>query len=216
MTATTACRQDGATHDDVTDRARQLRVDSVSTGRRMCDVAPVRELSISPVRPSDASALIALFDRSSARTRRERFHGTVRGFPAQYLNDIVSGAPGVVARVARDLRSDPSGACIVALATASIEPDGRAELGAWVADEWQRRGIGAQVLRAVLEQLRADGVRIAVAYVEPGNHAALSLARRVARDPGVALTAGPAITFELSPVRTEMTERSSTAVLRVA
>jgi GNAT superfamily N-acetyltransferase len=168
-------------------------------------VGTALELSITPVEPSDASALVDLFDRSSESTRRERFHGAVREVPPKYLDDVVHGVPGVVARVARDLATDPSGHCIVALATASLEESGRAELAVWVVDEWQRRGVGGRVVGAVVDVLRAGGISTAVAYVELDNHAAISLARRVARDLEVAVSTGPQITFYLNPGLGELT-----------
>lgn len=169
-------------------------------------LAPVgRDPVITPAYPSDLDALIALFCRSSDVTRRERFHGSVRRIPSQYLRDILCGAPGVIARVARDLTRDPSGGCIVALASASPESDVRAELAVWVVDDRQRHGIGTRVVRAVLEQLRADGVPTAVAYVAADNHAAISLARRAASDLGVAVAIGPHITFDIGPDLGELT-----------
>jgi RimJ/RimL family protein N-acetyltransferase len=161
-------------------------------------------LSITPVRPSDATGLVDLFDRSSETTRRDRFHGTLRDFPSRYLDDIVHGH-AVVARVARDLGSDPSGACIVALASASLESCFRAELAAWVVDAWQGHGVGTRVVRAVLQQLCADGIATAAAYVEADNHSAFALARRVALELGVAVSIGPVITFHLEPARREPT-----------
>jgi RimJ/RimL family protein N-acetyltransferase len=165
----------------------------------------VVDLPVTPVRPEDAAALIDLFHRSSESTRRERFHGTLRGFPPCYLDDIVHGRHAVVARVVRDLAGDASGGCIVALASASPETCCRAELAAWVVDGWQGKGIGTRVVRAVLEQLRTDGIATAVAYVEAANHAASALARRVAHDMGVTATSGPVITFHLQPARGELT-----------
>lgn len=165
----------------------------------------VVNLPITPVGPADQAGLTGLFARSSETTRRHRFHGTSRDFPPAYLADIVRGTHAVVARVARDLVSDPSGGCIVALASASLESCCRAEVAAWVVDGWQGRGIGTRVVRAVLVQLRADRVATAVAYVEADNHAAFSLARRVARDLGVAVTTGPVTTFHLQPVQGELT-----------
>jgi hypothetical protein len=73
-------------------------------------------LVITPAYPSDLQTLGALFARSSIESRRERFHGAVRGIPGQYLHAVVRGGPGVVARVVRDLDRDPSGRWAIALA----------------------------------------------------------------------------------------------------
>jgi RimJ/RimL family protein N-acetyltransferase len=141
---------------------------------------------ITPARPSDFGPVRDLFDRTSAESRRRRFHGTVRGIPSQYLFAAICGAPDVVARVARD------GDRVIALATAVPESADRVELAVWVDDAWQHRGIGTRVLRAVIDQLLADGVHHAVAYLEPDNAAANALARSLA---------GSVATYNLTDLR---------------
>lgn len=158
-------------------------------------------LVITPAYPADLHTLIALFQRSSAESRRRRFHGTVRRIPRRYLHDVACGAPGVVTRLARDVKRDPSGDCVVAIATAVPESVKRAELAVWVDDEWQRRGLGMRVLRAVLNQLPAQGARSVIAYVEPGNAAANALARSLARALGNPTTSGPRLEFSLTHLR---------------
>jgi ribosomal protein S18 acetylase RimI-like enzyme len=158
----------------------------------------VPDPAITPARTSDLGALIDLFHRSSDTTRRERFHGSVRRLPCQHLRAVACGEPGVTARVARDLARDPSGSCVIGLATAMLESPDRAELAVWVVDGWQHRGVGHRLLLSVVDELRADGVGEAVAYVETGNVGALALARRLARSLGVPVPAGPVLTFDLT------------------
>lgn len=60
------------------------------------------------VGPADRQALLDLFGRSSADTRRSRFHQALSVFPQRYLDEILTGrqlalvardiAPGAVAR----------------------------------------------------------------------------------------------------------------------
>src|SRR6188472_4704665 len=76
------------------------------------DMTAVADLPVTPIRPEDAAGLIDLFYRSSEKTRRERFHGSLRDFPPCYLDDIVHGTHAVVTRVVRDLASDANGGCI--------------------------------------------------------------------------------------------------------
>src|SRR5207247_8753932 len=99
---------------------------------------------------------------------------------------------------------DPAGDCVIAVATAMPESADRAELAGWVDDEWQRHGIGMRVPRAVHDQLRADGVRSAVAYLEPGNTAANALARSSARALHAPTPTGAVATLDLTHVRSEM------------
>jgi GNAT superfamily N-acetyltransferase len=157
---------------------------------------------ITAARPEDLDGLVALFRRSTETTRRERFHGTTR-LPCSYFQDIVTGASGVVSRVARDLTHAPDGTCVVGLGTATLETPDRAELAVWVDDRWQRHGVGSRLLRGVIDQLRAQGVHQAVAYVEPANFGAVSLARSLARSLGVPVPSGTVLTFELGDVARE-------------
>ena len=152
-------------------------------------------MRITPARPSDLGAVRDLFDRTSAESRRRRFHGAVRAIPSQYLFAAICGAPGVIARVARD------GDRVIALATAVPETADRTELAVWVDDAWQHRGIGTRVLDAVIDQLITDGVHYAVAYLEPDNAAANALARTLARRLGAPAPTGTVATFDLTEVR---------------
>jgi ribosomal protein S18 acetylase RimI-like enzyme len=158
---------------------------------------------ITPARPEDLDALVALFRRSTETTRRERFHGATRRLPCPYFHDIVAGASSVVARVARDLSRDPAGTCVIGLATATFETPDRAELAVWVDDQWQRHGVGSRLLRGVIDQLRVQGVDQAVAYVEPANVGAVSLAHSLARSLGIPVPGGTDLTFDLSRVPRE-------------
>jgi RimJ/RimL family protein N-acetyltransferase len=153
---------------------------------------------ITPPLPADLDALTALFGRSSEATRRERFHGSLRRLPCQYLRDVACGATGVIGRVARDLASDPSGGCVVGVATSMVESSGRAELAVWVDDAWQRRGVGTRLVRSVVDQLRTDGVHQVVAYVEPSNVGAIALARRLAHWLDVSVPTGPELIYDLT------------------
>ena len=51
-----------------------------------------------------------------------------------------------------------------------------------VADEWQRRGIAARLLRCLMDYARARGVKIFTGIVLPENASMLSLARRLGFD----------------------------------
>src|SRR4029453_15123543 len=54
------------------------------------------------LRPGDRQALLELFDPRSPDPRREPFHGSLSVFPQRYLDDILTGAHGQLALVARD------------------------------------------------------------------------------------------------------------------
>jgi RimJ/RimL family protein N-acetyltransferase len=152
-------------------------------------------MRITPARPSDLDPVRELFERTSAESRRRRFHGAVRSVPSRYLYAAICGAPGVIARVARE------DGRVIALATAVPETADRVELAVWVDDAWQHRGIGTRVLREVIDQLLTDGIRCAVAYLEPDNTASLALARSLARQLGAPPPTAPIATFDLTATR---------------
>jgi RimJ/RimL family protein N-acetyltransferase len=155
-----------------------------------------RRLVFTRAYPSDLDALIALFARSSDESRRQRFHGTTRQVPCDYLHDVVSGASSVIAAVARDLEQD-EGQRLVGVATASLETTDRAELAVWIDDHWQRRGLGLRLACTVLGELRRLGATTAVAYLEPNNAGARALSRRIAEELG---TSTPSSTLAVYPL----------------
>jgi hypothetical protein len=91
-----------------------------------------------PVGPADRQALLGLFARSSADTRRDRFHHALSLFPQLYLDEIVTGRQPAMA--ARDVCHHDRSAQVVGLASAAPTGPGTAEFAVWVEDAWQDRG----------------------------------------------------------------------------
>ena len=112
------------------------------------------------VHGSDRTALLDLFARSSARTRRERFHHALSVFPRRYLDEILSGRQ--LALVARDVCHPASAGLLVGLASAAVTAEASAEVAVWVDDAWQRRGVGTLLLRGILRLLADSGINTAV------------------------------------------------------
>jgi GNAT superfamily N-acetyltransferase len=132
------------------------------------------------LRPGDRQALLELFDRSSPETRRERFHGSLSVFPQRYLDDILTGAHGQLALVARDTCHRQNYGKVFGLASAAPVGPGTAEFAVWVDDAWQGHGVGTLLVRATLNLLAQQGMSTAVGIMESGNGAIRRLIGRVA------------------------------------
>jgi RimJ/RimL family protein N-acetyltransferase len=128
---------------------------------------------------SDRQALLHLFERSSPKTRRDRFHHALSMFPQRYLDDILTGRQ--LAIVARDVCHPETYGEVLGLASAApIPPSGTAEFAVWVDDSWQGLGVGTLLTRAILTELARSGRNTAVGIVEEGNAAVRHLMDRVA------------------------------------
>jgi GNAT superfamily N-acetyltransferase len=125
--------------------------------------------------PADHEALARMFERCALETRYRRFHGPVKAIPARYLADALSGSPFHYALVAcpvpeavpvlgQDSCAVPGPEAraggIVALASCRAVDEGAAELGLLIEDAWQRRGLGARLLRDLVAHARRTGLRV--------------------------------------------------------
>jgi GNAT superfamily N-acetyltransferase len=128
------------------------------------------------VSSNDREALLDLFARSSARTRRERFHHALSVFPRTYLDEILDGRQ--LALAARDACHPELAGRVVGLASAAPMDHRAAEVAVWVADEWQRHGVGTLLLQGILDMLAERGITTAVGIVEPGNVAVRRMIER--------------------------------------
>jgi GNAT superfamily N-acetyltransferase len=114
----------------------------------------------------DRPALERMLARCTGQTRYRRFHGPVKVFPERYLTEALSGSPlhfALVACLDED-RADEDGA-VVALASCRAVDEGVAELGILVEDEWQRRGVGSDLLREIVAYAARTGLRALQAQV---------------------------------------------------
>lgn len=133
------------------------------------------------VGPADRQALLDLFGRSSADTRRSRFHQALSVFPQRYLDEILTSRQ--LALVARDTCQEENHGKVFGLASAAPAAPGTAEFAVWVDDGWQGHGVGTLLVRGILRLLAERGTRTAIGIMEPDNLAVRRLVERVA--PGV-------------------------------
>jgi GNAT superfamily N-acetyltransferase len=128
----------------------------------------------------DRPALERMLARCTGQTRYRRFHGPVTVFPERYLTEALSGSPlhfALVACLDEDAEGDGPvvggpvvggpvvDGTVVALASCRAVDEGVAELGILVEDEWQRRGVGGDLLGEIVAYAARTGLRALQAQV---------------------------------------------------
>ena len=116
-------------------------------------------VSIRPVQPSDVPGLDAFVRNLSAHSRQRRFHGAMAQLPPDLLHRFTHPNPDVECSVLA-VATEAGRETLVGEARYAIG-DGSAqarEFALTVADAWQRRGIGAGLLRSLAEHAAMHGV----------------------------------------------------------
>ena len=125
--------------------------------------------AIRPVRPEDLAELGGFFAGLSVESRYLRFFAPVT--PTHGLLDLLAGRPANI-----DAIVAVADGVIVGHAMAADLRSGRAtDIGVVVADAWQRRGVGAALMRALITRARARGVTSLAMDVLPGNRRVLAM-----------------------------------------
>ncbi len=132
-------------------------------------------LGVRQIRPSDAQALDAAFCKLSAESRYRRFLHPVKRLGSRdldYLTRVDHRSHEALIALARDEE-------IVAVARFIRESENprRAEVAVTVADAWQGRGVGTQVLERLAARATELGVEIFTAICLEDNKAILDLFR---------------------------------------
>lgn len=122
--------------------------------------------------PADLDRLNRFVGALSLTSRVQRFFVPLRALPTELARALQQGD-----RAHRFVVAE-SGAEIVALGQYYIEPDARrCEMALVVADDWQRRGLGSELMARLLEQATAAGLREAVVVMLAANRGMRALAR---------------------------------------
>jgi len=131
------------------------------------------------VRPDDGPRVQAFVGRLSSRSRYLRFFAAVAALSAAQLERFLHVDPRRgMALVA--LSGPQENARIIAEARCVLDQDAvGAEFAIAVADDFQRRGLGSQLVRRLLAYAAAKGVRRLFGEVLADNHGMLALARRL-------------------------------------
>jgi len=125
--------------------------------------------AIRPVRPEDLAELGCFFAGLSVESRYLRFFAPVT--PTHGLLDLLAGRPANI-----DAIVAVADGVIVGHAMAADLRSGRAtDIGVVVADAWQRRGVGARLMRALIARAQARGVTSLAMDVLPGNRRVLAM-----------------------------------------
>jgi predicted GNAT family acetyltransferase len=157
-------------------RARQRRPLRPRPGRRSArraagpDLPAVlrdgSEVLIRPVGPADVPLLADGFARLSARSRQLRFLGPKKQLTAaerRYLTEIDHHDHEALGAVDR-----ASGRSVgVARYVRSFEDAQDAEIAVTVVDEWQRRGLGTELLAQLAQRAREEASAVSPPWWEP-------------------------------------------------
>src|ERR1700730_17733696 len=142
-------------------------------GGARADISDRATAAIRPVDPAQQAALSDFFAALSVETRYRRFFAPVR--PTHGLLDLLSGCPAHVDAIVAD--GVIVGHAMAAEVPERICPDASrvTDVGVVVADAWQRRGVGAALMRALIARAQARGVTALAMDVLPGNRRVLAM-----------------------------------------
>lgn len=118
---------------------------------------------IRPIRPDDADALVEGFAHLSEESRRARFLGSVACLTpdmVRYFTDV-DGVDHIALVLTVEDPSQPTGERGLAVARCVRAAPGseEAEFACTVADEWQGHHIGHQLMSALVEAAKSQGIR---------------------------------------------------------
>ena len=126
--------------------------------------------------PLDTASVDHFVRALSPTARFRRFHSAVTRLTDRQLAGLVD-----VDHHDRETLLAVSGRVVVGMGQylAQTHPKDSVDLAVVVADDWQREGLGRELLIATCEAASATGFRTATAYVQAENRAMLSLLRGV-------------------------------------
>jgi acetyltransferase len=152
---------------------------------------------IRAIRGDDAPMLQSFVRRLSARSRYFRFFVALAELSAAELKRLVDmDRRRGMAVVALSERSDT----IIAEARCVLDDDSSsAEFAVAVADEFQRRGLGTELVKKLLAYASGKGVRRLFGLIKADNQAMLALARRLGFQIGVNVSDGSTVIASILP-----------------
>jgi GNAT superfamily N-acetyltransferase len=126
-----------------------------------------------PPARGDLPLITAMWERCSLGTRLARFHAPVRNIPAAYLETVLSDPSAHVVALPR------RAGAVAALASLVSCGHGSAELGVLVEDDWQRHGIGRQLVEYLIATAPDRQITELTASILAQNAKVADLLRRV-------------------------------------
>ena len=149
--------------------------------------APARALLYRRLELSDRAAVGAMLEDLSPTTRFRRFLTPIPRITESHLDQLVA-----VDHADRRALGCFEGEELVGLAHCYTCPDAvaTAEIAIVVADRWQRRGIGSELVSRLLDLARAGGLRRVLVTAHADNVGALLLLRRAFPGARLAISGG--------------------------
>lgn len=132
---------------------------------------------VRPLRNGDTDTVAAVFERLGAASPASRLHGPKPRLTAADLA-VLAAVGGDRHVLVAYLEGDPRPLALARLVRDAHDARA-AEIAFEVADGYQRRGIGAELVRMLLADARAAGIARVEAVVEGSNRPAFGLLRRV-------------------------------------
>ena len=132
-----------------------------------------------PIRPDDAPLLQAFVRRLSARSRHFRFFVALAELSATQLERFVNVDPAQGSALVAVSNREECTAIVAEARYALTQESGNAEFAIAVADEFQRRGLGTQLVKRLLATAWRRGVRRLFGEIKCDNQAMLGLATRL-------------------------------------
>ena len=137
------------------------------------------ELTVRPATADDISAVRAMHERCSARTRRRRYLGGSGDPSPPRLRRLLTPARGVGLVVVANW---PEGSPERVVAMATLLAEGAVgEMSLLVEDAWQRRGVGGALLHRLIRHATQAGYAALVAHTHADNVPMLRALDRVTR-----------------------------------
>jgi acetyltransferase len=137
-------------------------------------------LRIRPIRPEDATQVIAFADRMSDRSRYMRFFSVQRGLTPLLLARLTQvDYDRELALIALSQGEENAGQ-MVGVARFAANPDGEScEFAVAIDDHWNGRGLATILMERLMQAARDAGYRRMTGLVLPDNHSMLKLADRL-------------------------------------
>ena len=178
--------------------ARAYRDMAARAGSAAAEPAPAgvtlrdgRSVTIRPIRPDDAAALQAAFARLSREARYSRFMAPMKELSPAVLAHAVRPADRDLALVA--VADGSEGETVVGGARyVTGEDDDACEFAVTIVDDWQGAGLASRMLKALIGDASARGLKRMEGFVLASNKPMLSLAARLGFEAG-ASEEGPAV-----------------------
>jgi len=118
-----------------------------------------QELSLRHITPDDAVREQSFVRKLSAESRYFRFHGSIKELNKKDLEKFTNPDP-LNTEALIILHKGETDEEEIAVARFMMDADGKScEFAVVVADEWQRRGIGAKLLTSLIEHAQSRGIK---------------------------------------------------------